>query len=472
VNPVEKMQAVLTTAFGSSSMAKKAMQDIQEFAATTPYQVNDITAAYIKMVNRGITPTMAEMTKIGDIAAVTGKSFDELTDAILAAGTGETERLKAFGIVAKQQNGEMEIGFRKYTKTVTRGARTVYDAILGISDKEKGVAGTMESISATLIGKLSNLEDSWMAVKKTIGDDLNPVVSEAVGLIQGYISKPLSATLKQEKAEFNILAKEILSTNKTTEERRRLITQMQSIAPEFLKGITDEGLAYIPLGNAILNVNNQMDKKIQLMQISEKLSMLEAESTKNAADEQYFYKKAAEFSQAEQDRVLGSTSVLQQKLLNTWREYGGTLLELTGGLYGGIMSDVIEEDTGADVQRNIDQARLQSAKKRIKDIEIAKQKIKKFVAEGGLSKSLLSGTNSLKTNAELNTKGLDKKMKSLESTVTGRAPKIFTININKMIETFNLSSETAPAGMVDAKRIVLQGLTDALNDAQMVSENF
>jgi phage tail tape-measure protein len=93
----QKMEAVLTTSLGSSSAAKAAMDQIVNFASTTPFQVNELTDAFVKLANRGFVPTMDQMRQMGDVASSVGKSFDQLTEAILDAQTGEFERLKELG---------------------------------------------------------------------------------------------------------------------------------------------------------------------------------------------------------------------------------------------------------------------------------------------------------------------------------------------------------------------------------------
>ena len=51
--------------------------------------MEELTESFIKLKNRGFDPTKEELTQIGDLAASQGKSFDQLTEAILDAQTGE-----------------------------------------------------------------------------------------------------------------------------------------------------------------------------------------------------------------------------------------------------------------------------------------------------------------------------------------------------------------------------------------------
>jgi phage tail tape-measure protein len=48
------------------------MDELQNLAASTPFSIDELTESYVKYVNRGIRPSMDEMTKMGDIAASQG----------------------------------------------------------------------------------------------------------------------------------------------------------------------------------------------------------------------------------------------------------------------------------------------------------------------------------------------------------------------------------------------------------------
>jgi uncharacterized membrane protein YcaP (DUF421 family) len=58
---------VLANALGSESLGQKALKDIQEMAAKTPIAVDELTSSFIKFVNRGLQPSMADLAKLGDL---------------------------------------------------------------------------------------------------------------------------------------------------------------------------------------------------------------------------------------------------------------------------------------------------------------------------------------------------------------------------------------------------------------------
>lgn len=178
----EKYEAVLKNAIGTQEGAAAAMADIKKFASETPFSVDELTESYIKFVNRGLTPSMEEMTKLGDIASSQGKSFDQLTEAVLDAGTGEFERLKEFGIQASKSGDQVELSFKGVQQTVANTPEAIQGALFAFGELE-GVQGSMAAISQTLEGRVSNLGDNFDALKLTIGEGLKPVFGAIIDVM-------------------------------------------------------------------------------------------------------------------------------------------------------------------------------------------------------------------------------------------------------------------------------------------------
>jgi hypothetical protein len=177
----ETYESVMTNALGDRSKAQQAMKDIQQMAAKTPFSVDELTGSFIKFVNRGLNPSMEEMTKMADIAASQGKSFDQLTEAVLDAGGGEFERLKEFGIKASKSGDEVSLSFKGVNQTVKNTPEAINGAIMAFGAM-KGVAGSTAAISKTLEGQWSNLGDTAGQLEVTVGQGLKPMFTFLLGL--------------------------------------------------------------------------------------------------------------------------------------------------------------------------------------------------------------------------------------------------------------------------------------------------
>jgi hypothetical protein len=183
----QKMEAVLTTSLGSNSAAKAAMDQIVNFASSTPFQVNELTDSFVKLANRGFVPTMDQMRQMGDVASSVGKSFDQLTEAILDAQTGEFERLKEFGVKASAQGDVVQFTFKGITTEVAKSDKAIQEYILSLGNLQ-GVAGSMEAISKTTGGMISNLEDNITQLFKNIGDSSSGFINWFVKDLNNVIS--------------------------------------------------------------------------------------------------------------------------------------------------------------------------------------------------------------------------------------------------------------------------------------------
>jgi len=184
----QKFSAVLGNTLGSQALADLKLKEIQDFAAKTPFGVNELTGAFVKLANAGFKPTGDEMTKLGDLASSTGKSFDQLAEAILDAQSGEFERLKEFGVRAKDAGDSVIFTYKGVQTQVDKTAGSIRNYITSLGDAE-GVSGSMEKISATLTGQISNLGDTWDQMLLSVGKNTSGVFSGSISIIGMAIQK-------------------------------------------------------------------------------------------------------------------------------------------------------------------------------------------------------------------------------------------------------------------------------------------
>lgn len=182
----QKFSAVLTNTLGSESEARIALNQISEFASKTPFAVDELTASFVKLANQGFRPTVNELRSLGDLAASTGKSFDQLAEAIIDAQVGEFERLKEFGIRAKKEGENVTFTFKGVETQVKNTEEAIRGYILSLGDAE-GVSGAMASISETVGGKISNLGDNIELLKKAIGDQSSGVFAATLDWLNTFL---------------------------------------------------------------------------------------------------------------------------------------------------------------------------------------------------------------------------------------------------------------------------------------------
>lgn len=154
----EKLEASLVTVTGSTEKATQAMEGIKTFATETPFQVQEITDAFIKLKSLGIAPTEENLRSFGNTASAMGKSLNQMIEAIADAATGEFERLKEFGIKAKSEGDKVSFTFQGVTTTIGKNADEItgYLQSIGETTFASGMANQMD----TLDGAFSNFSDT------------------------------------------------------------------------------------------------------------------------------------------------------------------------------------------------------------------------------------------------------------------------------------------------------------------------
>ncbi len=182
----ESMLVSLKTAFqGNKEEANKAFNTINKFAASTPYQLEEVMGGFIKLKNMGLDPSIDALTAYGNTASAMGKSLNEMVEAVADAATGEFERLKEFGIRASSEGDNVKFTFQGVTTTVKKDAKQIelYLKNLGLTK----FAGGIEAQSKTFKGQLSTMMDNVKMFAASIGKMLLPVLSDLFKKMQPVI---------------------------------------------------------------------------------------------------------------------------------------------------------------------------------------------------------------------------------------------------------------------------------------------
>lgn len=154
----ESMGKSLETVTGSAEKANMAMDGIRQFAQDTPFQVSEITQAFIKLKALGIQPTEENLRSFGNTSAAMGKSLNQMIEAVADAATGEFERLKEFGIKARSEGDNVSLTFQGVTTTIGKNSEEITAYLEEIGQTQ--FAGAMSMQMDTVNGKISNLGDA------------------------------------------------------------------------------------------------------------------------------------------------------------------------------------------------------------------------------------------------------------------------------------------------------------------------
>lgn len=273
----EKLFAVLRNSVGNTGAALKIFNEIQQFAATTPFALNEVVGAFTKLQQRNFNPTIDQLRTIGDLAASQGKSIDQFVEAVLDAQTGEFERLKEFGIVARKEGDQVTATFRGQSETFKLTSDNIKTYLLSLGQLP-GILGATDSVAATLDGSLSNMDDNWGQLLATLGSSggvLKGIVdffSQLVGSINTFLRQPLSEKLREQQSEFNALVGILQDVNASEDTRNRAIARLQQEYPDYIGNIDLQTASEGEL-NQVLSAGNALFlKRIFLQQNEEEVT--------------------------------------------------------------------------------------------------------------------------------------------------------------------------------------------------------
>ena len=162
----ETLEATLKTLEGSGGKARESMAWVRDFTRRTPYELGQVSEAFVRLRAYGMDPTSGLLRDLGDTASAMGKDVMQAVEAIADAVTGENERLKEFGIKARTDGDTVTY---EYTDRATGEARTatadkrnraqIQRVLRGIMAANYG--GAMGDRMETFEGMMSNLRDRW-----------------------------------------------------------------------------------------------------------------------------------------------------------------------------------------------------------------------------------------------------------------------------------------------------------------------
>jgi lambda family phage tail tape measure protein len=192
----ERLGAQLETVTGSVGAASLAFEKLENFAATTPFQLNEVVEAFTQLKARGLDPSIASLTAWGDLGSSMGRSVGDAIRAVGTATVGEYESLKSFGIQASQAGDKVAFTFKGTTELVEKNAQSIEGYLKRLA--QNNFAGSMERQSRTLGGAFSNLEDAVAGAIRKFGEGgFNDALRNAIKLMTTAVSSTgdLSASM-------------------------------------------------------------------------------------------------------------------------------------------------------------------------------------------------------------------------------------------------------------------------------------
>ncbi len=187
---IESLTMQFETLLGSASAAEKRMKEIAKFAASTPFEIAELSATSKQLQNAGgdFLAIGDGLRMVGDAAAISGRPLEEVALHIgrvfgaMTSGTSAGEsvgRLVEIGLITGDVKREFEalaIAQKKGAAATLTGEQALAKMQSVLSKTE----GAMARLANTTEGKLSNMKDNISQLKVAFGTGFNEGLKDAL----------------------------------------------------------------------------------------------------------------------------------------------------------------------------------------------------------------------------------------------------------------------------------------------------
>lgn len=166
----ETLRVRLEQVLGGAAAAEQAFTKIKALATSTPFEVKDLTEAYIKLTSFGLKPTEQQLTALADTAAVAGGGTEALQRVVLALGQAwaktklqgdEILQLTEAGVpvwdLLAKATGKNVVELQKLSESGALGRDVILKLFDALGEKN---AGASARLMATFSGAVSNAKDA------------------------------------------------------------------------------------------------------------------------------------------------------------------------------------------------------------------------------------------------------------------------------------------------------------------------
>jgi tape measure domain-containing protein len=464
----EQTQIAFETFLGSAEKGKALFADLNKFANETPFNNEEVLAAGKSMLSAGVAAedVAKKLRTIGDVASGAGVPLTDMSSIYAKAmnkGRVQAEELNQLaerGVPILDEFAKM-FGVTKaeVMKMGEKGQLTsdLLETAFDNMTKEGGrFHNLMAKQSKTTLGLMSTLEGETQLLNAAIGKKLKPStdrlvmsMSNLVRQATSYLDTEMEDNIQKERMEVTKLVSELQYGEPTRERQVEIYEELKKISPDIVDGLDKENMNMDKLNLNLEKYNENVLKRLKLIRIEKKekqLSLKEDKAGMSLLDvEDELARNAKGFNEEDYKKALG---------LIKRNDVAGlqSLLTKVGPQTVG----------GAAIRKAMTNLR------KLKDI--AQQR-----ADLEQQKELLGGNEIKKPTSPTSPISpikpkIDKKdIESQMATITGAAPKIFNINIEKLqgIENFINSKASVKESKEDITKVLTDVMLGMLADVQI-----
>lgn len=490
---MESLNVSLKTMLGSKEKADQLVAEMVNFAATTPFQQSEVQTAGKQLLAYGIEAKniIPTLRQLGDVSAGLGQPIGEIAylyGTIKTQGKAMTVDIKQFanrGIPIYEElakvTGKSGEALQDYIEKGKVGFPEIQKAFENMSGAGGKFAGLTAQLAETTGGQWSNMKDQLEQLAVTMFKELQPAINwfiKAITTLVGWIKTAISF-IKEHSAVFKTLAvaimagvaamyawraavviaravssamflidmiKYIASTQGMT-----IATAAMTVAQNSLNaamtanpiGIVIAAVAALAAGiYAVIESYEELERQYD-MRVHKDLANATNDETKAVLDLAAAYEKQGMKKEEAQKRALAVEREQMQLEFDRAKQ----------------AADIAKRnlDNGPQVLGNREEL-AEKYRKALDFQNVAAARRNALFAKGIFDQNNAAGLKPGDVNVDTGTK----------NTKTN-THNVITINIDKLIEKFSITTQTVGEGAASIKEQITKALIEAVNDAQIVA---
>lgn len=177
---MEKLDTQMKQIFGSTGAGAQARVWATEFANKTPFELSDVTEAFIALSARGIQPTARNMRLLGDLAASRGQTLERAALAAADAQQGFYRRLEDTFALTKEQIQAFSKEL-KGTRGQIKNTSETLEGLWRLIESDQKITGSMKNMEKSWETSVSNMKGKWWEFTAELGKIIIPDAKKGVG---------------------------------------------------------------------------------------------------------------------------------------------------------------------------------------------------------------------------------------------------------------------------------------------------
>lgn len=174
----EKIISSFRAITDTAEQARAVFDTFNNLSRELPQSFDEIQQSVLTLGKSGIMPTTDLIKDLSNIAAGTGKSLTEVSQAVYSATAGQLRGLQALGIQAEKSGDKIRITFKGTTTEIANTKQAMLDYVSSISKSD--FAGAAEEQMKGLTGAIKNIGDAWGDFLYAIGGNGNGGLGEVI----------------------------------------------------------------------------------------------------------------------------------------------------------------------------------------------------------------------------------------------------------------------------------------------------